>query len=84
MLTRWLAQHAPVDVFIARLQCLDDFQGAVTGPAFIVTFDEVRSYTALENDLGNEKNELSDLFFAAHNVITELRKIEENKHNKEN
>ena len=51
---------------------------------YFITFDGVRSYSALENNLGNEKDELSDLFFAAHNVITELRKVEENAHNKAN
>jgi len=45
---------------------------------YFITFDGVRSYAALEDDLGKEKDELSELFFAAHNVITELRKIEEN------
>ena len=48
---------------------------------YFITFDGVRSYTALEDDLGNEKDELSYLFCAAQNVITELRKIEENTHN---
>lgn len=50
---------------------------------YFITFDGVRSYTALEDDLGNEKDEFSDLFFAAHNVITELRITEGNTH-KEN
>ena len=50
---------------------------------YFITFDGVRSYSALEDDLGNEKDELSDLFFVAHNVITELRKVEDNAH-KEN
>lgn len=44
---------------------------------YFVAFDGVRSYVASEDDLGNEKDELSSLFFAAHNVITELRKIDE-------
>jgi hypothetical protein len=48
---------------------------------YFITFDGIRSYTALEDDLGNEKDELSQLFFAAHNVITELRNIEEKRHN---
>lgn len=51
---------------------------------YFLTFEGVRSYTASEDDFGNQKNELSDLFFAAQNVITELRKIDENKHNKPN
>ena len=44
---------------------------------YFITFDGVRSYSAKEDDLGNERDNLSNLFFAAHNVITELRKIEE-------
>jgi hypothetical protein len=49
---------------------------------YFLTFDGVLSYTALENDLGNEKDELSGLFFAAHNVLSEIRKIEEKKSDK--
>ena len=45
---------------------------------YFITFDGVRSYTALEYDLGNEKDAFSDLFFAAHNAIAELRKAEGN------
>jgi len=48
---------------------------------YFITFDGVFSYSALEDDLGNEKDEFSDLFFAAHNVITELRQLEETEHN---
>ena len=44
---------------------------------YFITFDGVRSYTALEDDLGNEKDRLSPLFFAAHDVIAELRNIQE-------
>lgn len=44
---------------------------------YFITFDGVRSYSAKEEDLGNERDDLSNLFFAAHNVITELRKIED-------
>lgn len=51
---------------------------------YFITFEGVLSYQALENDLGNEKDELSGLFFAAHNVISELRNIEENTNDKRN
>lgn len=47
---------------------------------YFITREGVSSYQAMENDLGNEKDELSELFFAAHNVISELRNIEENTH----
>jgi len=51
---------------------------------YFISFDGVYSYVAVEDDLGNERDKLSNLFFAAHNVITELRTIEENSHNKAN
>lgn len=44
---------------------------------YFLTFDGVLEYSAPEEKLGNEKDELSNLFFAAHGVISELRKIEE-------
>ena len=34
--TRWLADHAPVNAFIACVQLLDDFQGTVTGTTFLI------------------------------------------------
>lgn len=43
-----------------------------------ITFNGVHAYTALEDELGSGKDELADLFFAAHNVITALRKTEGN------
>ena len=46
---------------------------------YFVTFEGVRAYSAPEDDLGNKKDEFSELFFAAHNVITALRKIEDKK-----
>lgn len=62
-----------------RAQNVDVYSKPESGTVifYFITFDGVRSYSALENDLGNERDELSNLFFAAHNVITELRKIEE-------
>ena len=70
------AQH-----FYKKAQKVTDFPRPEPGKVmfYFITFDGVRSYTAKEDDLGNDEDELSDLFFAAHNVITELRKIEENK-----
>ena len=46
---------------------------------YFVTFGGVRAYRTSEDDLGNQRDELSKLFFAAHDVITEARKIEENR-----
>ena len=42
---------------------------------YFLTYEGVRMYSAPEEKLGNEKDELSNLFFAAHRVISELRKI---------
>ena len=71
--------------FYQKAQQVSVFPKPETGRVifYFITFDGVRSYSALEDDLGNEKDELSDLFFVAHNVITELRKVEDNAH-KEN
>jgi len=43
---------------------------------YFFTFNGVKMYSASEDDLGNKRNELSDLFFAAHGVIGELRNIQ--------
>ena len=42
---------------------------------YFLTFNETLMYSAPEEKLGNDKNELSELFYAAHGVITELRKL---------
>ncbi|MDH3221670.1 MAG: hypothetical protein OEO19_19230 [Gammaproteobacteria bacterium] len=44
---------------------------------YFLSFDGVSVYSALEEDLGNQQDKLFNLFYAAHGVITELRKIEE-------
>lgn len=44
---------------------------------YFITFDGVKSYQVKEEDLGNRNDDLSGLFFAAHNVIGALRNIEE-------
>jgi hypothetical protein len=44
---------------------------------YFFTFDETLIYSASEEKLGNDKDELSELFYAAHGVISELRKIQE-------
>ena len=44
---------------------------------YFFTFDGTLMYSAPEEELGDEKDELSDLFYAAHGVISELRKIQE-------
>jgi hypothetical protein len=44
---------------------------------YFLTYEGTLMYSASEEKLGNEKDELSNLFFAAHGVISELRKIEQ-------
>lgn len=68
------AQH-----FHDKTKKVTDFPKPEAGKVifYLVTFDGVRSYTASEDNLDNKKDELSSLFFAAHDVITELRKTEE-------
>lgn len=44
---------------------------------YLLSFDGVKEYTSLEKDPVNRRDRLSNLFFAAHDVIEELRKIEE-------
>ena len=68
------AQH-----FFDKANKVTDFPKPKAGNVifYFITFDGVHSYSALEDDLGNERDDLSNLFFSAHNVITELRKIED-------
>lgn len=40
---------------------------------FFLTFDGIRTYSAPEVELGEERDELSPLFHAGHAVITEVR-----------
>lgn len=42
-----------------------------------LTFDRPRAYEADEDDLGDERDALSPVFHAAHDVITQLRLIDE-------
>ena len=44
---------------------------------YFLSFDGVSVYSAKEDDLGNQRDKLSNLFFAGHDVISELRKIEQ-------
>ena len=46
---------------------------------YFCTFDGVRAYTALQDDLEDRRDALSSLYIAGHDVITELRKLEENR-----
>ncbi len=44
---------------------------------YLCTFDGLRACAGLEENLGSGNDEMSQLFFAAHDVIAELRKNEE-------
>jgi len=68
------AQH-----FYKSASKVSDFPSPSDGEVkfYFLTFDGVLTYSAPEEKQGNEKDELSNFFFAAHGVISELRKIEE-------
>ena len=44
---------------------------------YFLTFEGRLAYSALEEKLGNGNDELSNLFYAAHSVISEIREIEQ-------
>ena len=44
-----------------------------------LTYDGVHAVEALEDDLGNERHQLSPVFYAAHDVITEIRRASERR-----
>jgi hypothetical protein len=46
---------------------------------YFMTKKGIYTYSALEDKLGNQKDKLSDLFYAGQNVISEVRKTQENK-----
>lgn len=68
------AQH-----FFEKASKVSEFPSPPNGYVnfYFLTYDGVWVCSASEEKLGNERDEFSSLFFAAHNVITELRKIEE-------
>lgn len=49
---------------------------------YLIGYSGVTGYTAKEEDLGENRDPLSQLFHVSHIVISELRKIEESRHNK--
>lgn len=44
---------------------------------YFLTFEGKLAYSAPEEKLGNGNDELSSLFYAAHDVIGEIREIEQ-------
>ena len=44
---------------------------------YFLTFEGKSAYSAPEEKLGNGKDELSNLFYAAHGVVSEIREIEQ-------
>jgi hypothetical protein len=68
------AQH-----FISKAQTVHKYPLPSNGNVifYFLTFDGISAYSAAEEKLGNGDDELSDLFYAAHAVITEIREIEE-------
>lgn len=67
------AQH-----YYEQATIVTDFPTPTNGKVhfYFLCFDGHRLYSASEEQLGGGKDELASLFFAAHAVITDLRKIE--------
>jgi len=68
------AQH-----FVVRARPVDKYPLPLNGNVtfYFLTFDGISAYSAAEDKLGNGDDDFSDLFYAAHTVITEIREIEE-------
>ena len=49
---------------------------------YLIGYSGVTTYSAKEQDLGENRDALSKLFHASHLVISELREIDEARHNK--
>lgn len=49
---------------------------------YLLSYNGVLTYSAPEQELGEQKDQLSNLFHAGHHVISELREIEQARHNK--
>ena len=62
-----------------RLPAGDDLSPPAVGRTVIraMTYDGPRAYEAAEDDLGNGRDAMSQVFHAAHGVITQLRLIDE-------
>lgn len=65
--------------FYGNATKVESFPGPANGEVkfYFLTFDGISTYSAPEDKLGNGNDELSNLFYAAHEVITELREIDE-------
>jgi hypothetical protein len=67
------------DFFQAQALSVEDHPEPVNGEVlfYFLTFDGLKAYRAEETLLDEDRNALSGLFFLAHKVIAELRKIEQ-------
>jgi hypothetical protein len=85
-------EHADVRAASARLIALVDtrtaeFELAQEHPLpkagrvkfYVLTFDGLRTFEAPEKDLGEHRHHLSDVFHAAHAVISAIRESEERR-----
>lgn len=65
--------------FYQRAKIVEEFPRPGNGEVifYFLTFDGISAYSAQEQILGNGNDELSDLFHAAHGVISEIREIQE-------
>ncbi len=64
--------------FFERAEPVDEYPRPAPGKVtfYFLAFDGVFAYTASERRLGVGDDELSNLFYAAHGVIDEIRKID--------
>ena len=64
--------------FFERAEPVDEYPRPAPGKVtfYFLAFDGVFAYTASERRLGVGDDELSNLFYAAHGVIDEIRKLE--------
>ena len=65
--------------FFDRAEPVEQYPRPAPGKVvfYFLGFDGIASYTASEHELGIGEDELSNLFYAAHGVIDEIRKIRE-------
>ena len=65
--------------FFEKATRVDEYPPPADGEVtfYFLTFEGVRKYSAPEEKFGSKKDDLSNLFLAAHAVISELRQLEQ-------
>ena len=72
---------AGAQYFFDRAEPVEQYPRPAPGKVvfYFLGFDGIASYTASERELGIGEDDLSNLFYAAHGVIDEIRKVNESK-----